>query len=195
MADLFGDDESDNSIDIGDDTETLGGKGGDGTLLFEIPLLKSFEGEQGMGVASRRAMISKLAKEGYIEGKSEQEKVEMQEGFDEGFERGQKLGRLCGRIYGEIRAKHSEVLLSSINEGDSAKDKLDTINDVLQNLEKLFFYDFPQCLKSRSMEQDAGEHLYALYGDKVRSYFQILSEGVDGEESVEAFIHDLKQIR
>lgn len=196
MADLFGDDdESDTSGDALQGGSVLGGGEGDGKLL-EISLLKSFEGEQGMGVASQRAVVSKLAKEGYIEGKSGQEKVEMQEGFDEGFERGQKLGRLCGRMYGELRAQYSKALLFASSSGEGYRNenewkaRLQAFNDAIKTLEKLLFYDFPQCLKSRSLEQDAGNYLSTLYGDKIRSQLvYILSE-----ETIELFMRDLNQI-
>ena len=40
---------------------------------------------------STRAMVVKMAKEGFVEGKRVQDEVEMQEGFDEGFRVARKL--------------------------------------------------------------------------------------------------------
>ena len=68
-------------------------------------------------------MIRKIAKDGYIQGKSEQEGVLMQVGFDIGFEKGMLLGRICGRLYGLVRLLvKSEALPNDI--GVSVSDSL-----------------------------------------------------------------------
>ena len=122
---------------------------------FTTPLLESLGTGSAM-VRSTRAMAVKMAKEGFAEGKSEQEKVEMQEGFDEGFLRGQKLGRVCGNAYRKCRTKMAEM---SKDDGKSRIADIENCNQVLDRIETLFFLKFPEMTKVRTMDKDAGAFL------------------------------------
>ena len=196
MADLFSIDESDEELQSNHRSNSSGIESTD-DLVLQIPLLTSLEQDDSMGAATQKSMMKKLAKEGYIEGKREQEGKEMQRGFDEGFERGQKLGRLCGRVYGDIRAAYSKALLRAVNNDEiydgskSCDDRIEELKATLISLEKLFFFDFPRCMQSRSLEMDAGECLFSTHGEMLESkLIHIISKN-----SIDLFMQDLRAIK
>ena len=188
MDDIWGDDS-----DVEAPTETDS---------FSTPLLESFKGQTGMGVATEKAMVLKMAKEGYVEGKAEQEKVEMQLGFDEGFHRGQVLGRLCGRVYGEVRKRHADALLTASSTGgdgnsDGAEQRLEKLSVILQRIERIFFLEFPDVLKARSMDKGAGAALTKQYAAEL--YSLLSGGGGDGggviaTAAFDVFIKELEGI-
>lgn len=198
MADIFNvDDDDDDYDDVYPMDEGVGAHADAGDdFVLEIPLLKSLEEDKSMGAATQKSVVKKLAKEGYAEGKKEQENMEMQEGFDEGFERGQRLGRLSGGLYGEIRAAYAKALLGSssheegANGGNNHDRQVREMSDALVRLEKTLFYDFPQCMLSRSMEKDTGEYLFSSLGDKLKlDLIHIIKN-----ERIDLFMQDLKTI-
>ena len=70
-----------------------------------------------MNRKSLQAISKKLRKEGYIQGKSDQESLEMQLGFNHGFHHGFTLGKVSGEVYFNNRVQ--QQLLQSIGLNDT----------------------------------------------------------------------------
>ncbi len=173
----------------GSDDENCGDNGYPPTtssIGFTIPLLESL-GRGGNMERSTRAMVVKMAKEGFAEGMSEQEKVEMQDGFDEGFLRGQRVGRLCGNIYRKCRSR-----MAGFKEGDikQRSTELDSCEKILDKLETIFFLKFPEVMKERSIKRDAGAFLRQEY----QSELQVLLFSFINNQDIACFLNELETL-
>jgi hypothetical protein len=81
--------------------------------------------------ATSRKISSKLFNDGYRIGKSKEEEVQMQLGFDAGFQRGIVTGRACGELYAACRILSSKSINSGVD--------IDGQNKTIGDIEKLLF--------------------------------------------------------
>jgi hypothetical protein len=81
--------------------------------------------------ATTKKVSSKLYNDGYRIGKSKEEEVQMQLGFDDGFQRGIVTGRACGELYAACRILSSKLINSGVD--------INGQNKTIEDIEKLLF--------------------------------------------------------
>lgn len=112
-----------------------------------------------MNRKSLQAISKKLRKEGYIQGKTDQESLEMQLGFDSGFHRGFILGKISGEVYFVNRIQQQllqSIYLHDINDNNSSSQEFP--NQTMSNLHELLFKIVPE---SYGIEKSDIEQLLA----------------------------------